>query len=189
MGSVRLAILGAGSVRCSVPVIASLATFFGERPLEVALYDADEERLDLFDRFARLCFMATRAEHSVFSTTDPTEALDGVNKVIVQVGENCARKLLGSPKSAPDPTDAALDRLMLLVPDDAEVACLLFGRILPHIHDYIEIDWPPEPTPEERQSLPHQVLRYLNGEEYLHEVLTANSGSPLRPWLDLPVLL
>src|SRR5689334_604604 len=88
----NLAILGAGSVRCSVPVIASIATYFGERPLDIRLYDADEERLDLFDRFARTVFAFNKNPHRVRTGIDAKELLEDVDRVILQVGRNCARK-------------------------------------------------------------------------------------------------
>src|SRR4051794_39669255 len=94
MSIMRLAILGGGSVRCSPAVLASLATYFGERPLEIRMFDADVERLDLFDRLARLCFAMTKNPHTLISTTDAVEATEAADRVILQVGENCARKYL-----------------------------------------------------------------------------------------------
>src|SRR5947209_12666480 len=94
MSVTRLAILGAGSVRCTTPVIASLATYFGERPLEIRMFDADMERLDLFDRLARLCFMMTKNEHTLISTCDAAEAIENAERAVLQVGENCARRYL-----------------------------------------------------------------------------------------------
>jgi len=94
MSAIHLAILGAGSIRCTVPVLAALATYFGERPMEITLYDADEERLDLFDRLGRVCFFSAKSTHLLKSTTDYKEALEGVDLVVVQIGENCARKYL-----------------------------------------------------------------------------------------------
>jgi hypothetical protein len=37
-----------------------------------------------------------------------------------------------------------------------------------------------------RAALPHQILRYINGEEYLHEFLRQWDHAPLRAWLDDP---
>src|SRR5687767_3239764 len=95
MGDIRLAILGGGSVRCTPKVVAALATYFGERPLEIVMWDSDGERLDLFDRFARYLFLMTSTPHRLISTTDPYEALQGADAVIFQVGVNCARKHRG----------------------------------------------------------------------------------------------
>jgi hypothetical protein len=186
MAAEKLVVLGAGSVRCTVPVIASLGTFFGERPMEITLYDSDEERLDLFDRFARLFFTATKATHSLRSTYDPIEALVDADKVIVQIGENCARKLIGVPRTAPDPTEQALEHVLANLPPHVEVMSLMLDRNLP-LYEYREMDWPPEPTEAERRSLPHQVMRYLHGEEFLYDLIQQGAQSPLRPWLNMPV--
>ena len=53
-------------------MIASLANYFGERPLDIVMFDADSERLDLFDRFARLTFSAMNSTHHLRSTDDLT---------------------------------------------------------------------------------------------------------------------
>src|SRR5579862_3123007 len=94
MGPIHVAILGAGSVRCTPAVVGSLATYFGERDLQIRMYDADMERLDLFDRFARLCFAMTKNGHGLISTVSADEAVVGADRVLLQIGENCARKYL-----------------------------------------------------------------------------------------------
>src|SRR4051812_22492709 len=94
MSSVVLAVMGAGSVRCTPPVLLSLATYFGERHIEIRLWDADDERLDLFDRFARLCFMANKTHHTLISTDSESDALKDADLVLFQVGVNCAMKFL-----------------------------------------------------------------------------------------------
>jgi len=35
MSTVKLAFIGAGSIRCAAPVIATLATYFGERQMDM----------------------------------------------------------------------------------------------------------------------------------------------------------
>jgi hypothetical protein len=184
MSALKVAVLGVGNIRCSVPVIASLATFFGERPLEIAFYDSDEERLDLFDRFARLCFLTTRVTHSLRSTADPAEALEGAEVVLVQMDENCARKLLSKGGNAEDPTQESLDLLLELVPEGATVMNLMH-RPIPR-EEYYETDWPPALTGAEQDALPLYLLRLLNGEEFVYEILRANEASPLKQWLNNP---
>lgn len=187
----RLTILGAGAVRCTPAVIASLATYFGERPLEVRMFDADLERLDLFDRLARLCFMMTRATHSLISTTDAVEATDGADRVILQVGENCARKYLKqrhrmgiADLQAESMIEQAVEEMLGTVPAEAEILSLQRpGIVIPRTR-YYTADWPAEPTSAERFSFPHQALRWIKGEEYTHEFLREHERSPLKRWLD-----
>jgi hypothetical protein len=187
----RLAILGGGSVRCTPAVVAALATYFGERPLEIRMYDADLERLDLFDRLARLCFLMTKNEHSLMSTTDSVECTEGAERVILQVGENCARKYLKERHrmgianlGAEAMIEQAVEELLGTVPFEAEVLSLERPEIaIPRDH-YYRLNWLAEPTPAERQAFPHQALRWIRGEEYTHEFLRDQERSPLKAWLD-----
>lgn len=211
MGSTILAIMGAGSVRCSPPVIAALASYFGERPLEIRLYDSDEERLDLFDRFARACFNLTKATHVLVDSLDPQEALSAADKVVLQIGTNCARKFLRASGSLrgvlgedflepegslqkhgylPIAHDTAmiqdaLDLLLPHIPAGSEVLSLQEEAVqLPIGRRFRRTDWPPEPTLSERVAIPHQVLRWVKGEEYPHALIADSERSPLKAWLD-----
>ncbi len=179
---VKLCILGAGSVRCSPAVIGSLATYFGERPLEVRFWDADAERLDLFDRFARLCFTFNKCDHRLLSTDDPGEALSEAGRVLVTVGANCARKLLKvDGMDANELLSSAVKELAQDIEPDAEVLSLIeVGAVL----GWPYLDWPPAPSESERRALPHSLLRFLHGDEYLHEFLRTYAASPLKDWLN-----
>ena len=73
--------LGIGNVRCAPAIVGSLSNYFGERPLEIRFWDADWERLDLFDRFARLCFHVSKCPHQLISTDESDEALDGAREL------------------------------------------------------------------------------------------------------------
>lgn len=83
MSAIKVAVVGVGSLDRAIPLIASLATYFGERPLDIAFYHEDEERLDLVDRFARLCFLMTKATHGLMSTAIQEEALQDVDRIIL----------------------------------------------------------------------------------------------------------
>lgn len=83
MSTVKLAVIGAGSLEQAIPMVASLATYFGERPLEITFYHPEEERLDLVDRFARLCFLMTKSTHSLRSTIRLEEAMEDVDRVVL----------------------------------------------------------------------------------------------------------
>jgi hypothetical protein len=184
MNPIRLTILGAGTVRCMLPLVSSLATYFGERPLEIVFFDADEERLDLVDRLARMAFMATKASHSLRSTYDPDEALEEADLVVLQIGENCARKMFTTRRDQPDPIDRAVALLLQKVPAEAHLMSLV-GEQIPY-DGYFAMDWPPELSFGEEVAVPHQILRYLNQEEYLFEILKQYQSSPLKAWLNDP---
>jgi hypothetical protein len=188
---IRLAILGAGSVRCTPAVIGSLATYFGERPLEIRMYDADLERLDLFDRFARLCFIMAKNDHSLMSTTDSVECTEGADRVVLQVGENCARKYLKerhrmgiADLGGEAMIEQAVEELLGTVSLEAEVLSLQRPEIEIPLDRYYRLGWLREPSRADRQALPHQALRWIRGEEYTHDFLREHERSPFKTWLD-----
>ena len=187
MSAIKLTVLGVGSRRNSIPVIASLANYFGERPLEIAFYDADEERLDLFDRFARLSFLMMKATHSLSSSTDFREALSGAHFVILQVGENCARKELGRRSHRMDGATAkrlAIQRMVESIPGSAYLLNLSSGQL--EQESVYAPDWPPVLSQDEPYAVPFQILRWINGEEYPYEAFRQQEHSPLKQWLNDP---
>jgi hypothetical protein len=195
MGPLRLAVLGIGSVRCAPPIIGTLAGYFGERELEIRFYDEDAERLDLFDRLARRCFEVQECGHRVIATTDPEEALDGADLVIMAIGENSARKFLKrspSPRLRPGtPIDrgtavmAAVDSILYFVPEDVPMLSLLrdVGLIDEHVYTPIP-DWPEELGEEDRLAIRFQVLRWIRQEEPVAPLIDFYKQSPIKLWLD-----
>lgn len=207
----RIAVLGIGSVRCAPAILGALGTYFGERELEVRLFDADAERLDLFDRLGRLCLLVGEAPHRRTAHDDWREALETADAAILCIGENCARHMLGVRKivepaedDAPSPmAQRARTRREVLVPratgsreDALAAACepvfaaLQGVRTLSLVRDAIapfeSWPWPAPPTEAERRALPHQVLRWVRGEDPVRQLLDAHADSPLRAWLDRP---
>lgn len=203
MGPLRLAVLGIGSVRCAPPIIGALAGYFGERELEVRLYDEDGERLDLFDRLARRCFDAEECHHRIVATTDPFEALEGADLVILAIGENSARKFLRrqrvevpAPPEAESPVDrsrsmprseaieAALGSIMRAIPDGAPVLSLMRDVSLEANSDLTPSDWLAPLNAEERLATPYQVLRWIRHEEPVGRLADLHRRSPIKVWLD-----
>lgn len=187
MKPLRLVVLGIGSVRCAPPLIAALASYFGERDLEVRLYDEDAERLDLFDRLARRCFLIEESKHTLLAFDDAFEALEDADLVIVTLGENSARRFLkthqvSTPRGDPIPSVAAalIDR----VPEEAAILSLVPGLFMGADRSITNLDWPPEPSMEERRAIPHQVLRWIRSEESVHGLIDEHRQSQVKRWLD-----
>lgn len=186
MPNLKLAFVGAGSIRCAAPVIATLATYFGERPMDVWLYDADEERLDLFDRFARTAFTLTESTHGLRATNILEEALQDATGVLVGFDENCARKELGSiarRMTAGESMAKMAGRIVALSPPECPILCL--ANSAPLEGASTAGDWPEVPD-QPTYVVPLQILRWLNGEEYPYDLFRAHERSPLRSWLDNP---
>lgn len=188
---VKLAILGAGSVRTAPPVISSLATYFGERPIEVRLYDADEERLDLMDRLARHAFNVSEATHTILFRPDFKEALEDADRVVLMVGRNCARKFKrakfpGHSVQDDEMIAGTIEALMAHAPADADILSLERRSVPVPVNFYRRLDWPGEPTDEELRWLPHQILRWLKAEEQLYKFFADQEASPFKAWLNDP---
>ena len=79
----------------------------------------------------------------------------------------------------------AIDRYLELAPPLAEVLSLQrLGIVLPEEERFRGVEWPEEPSLEERAAAPHQALRWIKGEDYPHELLQRHERSPLKAWLD-----
>lgn len=179
MESTNLVVIGAGHVSHMPHLAASLALYFGERPLNIALFDANDERLDLCHRLCLVAFKAAHSHHKVWSTTSLAEACEGAGFAILSIGNACAQAMKLTRGEA---YEVALGSL----PSDAYIVALRTGESIPADQRLVQIDWPEKPSPSERAGLPLQILRYLNGEDYLIELFEANRNSPLREWLDHP---
>jgi hypothetical protein len=184
---ITLAIIGAGNVRCIGPVLATLASYFGERPLDVVLYDPDEERLDLFDRLARTFFAFTKSGNTLVSTPDADEALADAQLVIVQLDLHGASKALGRRRSeSRSVISQALDRLLSNASPSAEVLSLMDESVSLPLPAFRRLGWPKPLREAEEVGVPHQALRWIHGEEYPFDFFAEHEDSPLKLWLDDP---
>lgn len=155
MEAQRLTVLGAASLRYGPTVCGGLACYFGEQPLEVRFWDPEAERLDLFDRFARYLFILNKTPHLLISTDDPEEALFGADRVVLTLDEHPGEE---GPLRQRFPDGA----LVLDLREDP--------TILP-------------PTEEEIRALPHDIMRFLRGDEYAYAFLREQASSPVKLWL------
>lgn len=222
-----VAVLGAGNLRCSPSVLGSLATWTPDDLVTIRLFDASEERLDLFDRFLRECLDLRNLEHSVVSTTSAPESLEDATDVVFTIYEECARlmrgrealplfdpasddsasQVRGDPNKPTPPMnlsqhtrsilsspaywegtreqaiESALERLLEHVPPEARSLSLVRGVSLATAKTTL-LDWPEPVTPNEMSVVPHQVLRWIHGEETLEPFLVSCATSPFVQWLD-----
>jgi len=154
----RIAVLGAGSIEHAPSAIAALANYFGERPFEIALWDADKERLDLMCRFARLCCTTMRSQHVVSTADNLKDVLEGVDLVLI----------LGR---LPMSDEALLSGLRVLRVGSSEQG------------EQLE-DWVSTPVAPETYQAFHQVLRWIRSDEHPFEWLARHQDTPLKAWLD-----
>lgn len=186
MRPLRVVLLGSGNIATSVSLVASFATYFGERPLELLFWDADEERADLFDRFARLCFTVARSAHELETLSDPREALPKSDRVLVAIDENAAKRYFKGREEAkaPDSVEIAVQELLETVPASVPILDLV-GAVSPLRPNTLRTDrWPAHLDAYRSETQPHQVLRWIRGEEYVNELLAQHEQTPLKAWLD-----
>ena len=224
-------VVGAGSLRCAPPVFASIAAPRFEHPLEIRLFDANRERLDLMTRLMARLVEASRTEHEVVEQPNLTLALREADAAIVCLYEDCARRMTGktATRMLLPPDQAEARRLIdlnrgdlnsptpieelspmtlaaLAVPENdetrtrdeavANALALTLERIkdarilnltrnapispsVPHT----AYDWPATLDPETHTSLPHRILRWINGDHELDRYLEEYRESPVARWL------
>ncbi len=205
-----------------------LAAWKPDDLVEVHLFDANEERLDLVDRFLRAAMERADTEHTVKATTDLEEALERASDVVITLHEDCARRMQGmtpprlyvpeDPTTLEDqvrgdpnkPTHpdrlsqlthtilslpseqkgtreeaiaAVLPSLMSAIPDSARVLSLLRNVPVPSDPRVLELAWPDEVPDQQRPIVPHQILRWIDGESSLQYLLDAAPFSPFFHWL------
>lgn len=190
MEPLRVALIGMGSTRCAAPIVGSLATYFGERSLELAFFDADAERLDLYERLARVCFRINDCTHSIRAAETSAEALESAARVVACIGPNCAAKALRIRKAAAARMDRdelvskAVAAMLEGLPSDVPVLSLMGKEVAVPSNRVYRLDWPPPPDPDSRGFWGHQILRWIKGDEYMHAYIRSFESSPLKAWLD-----
>lgn len=164
-----VAVLGVGELGFGPPVLAALATYFGERPLEVVLYDENEEILDAMHRLARSFFKVSDARHAILSTTDLDEAIRLADRYIV-----CDAAPILPPDSAPFGflEEPGPEIEMETTRPRGPILALPYGA------------WPPALTPAERAAMPLQILRWIRLEDWPWEPLQTHGRAPVKAFLD-----
>ena len=68
-----LALIGAGNIRCCPSVLASIAALGALEDLDIRLYDANQERLDLYFQLAGTIMDLSDREHDLLPAPVPAE--------------------------------------------------------------------------------------------------------------------
>ena len=216
--------IGAGNMRCALHVVWSLAHWkAGEA--QVTLFEANEERLDLVDRFARKVFDDHNKDLVVRSTSDLGEAVGDAEFVVFSLNEDGSRrmvagqseealvdvennesmlfrrgdgnrptpvanlspmmrKLLSRPAEEGDSREgviqSAAEQVLKVLPPGILGVSLMRGV-------EIEIEGLNEPealSEAELVSRPHEILRWISGDEPAHREIEAVRDRGLVRWLN-----
>ncbi len=204
----KIAVIGAGSLRCGMPVLASLFHCPLPQGTRLSLYDIHKEALDLLTRLARCLSAEADSKYEIEPAEELSWALDDATTIILcfGLGERGRARWLNwlSDAGVSDPHSrlALLARAILLNPsfealnehlyslnDSVTVINLvrpieLTGMLLavPAIH----LNWPPEIAEERRIPMVHHILRLVRGDEYVAEELKSGAKTPLVATLSRP---
>lgn len=98
----NIAVIGVGNFAAVAPTIAALAVY-ERRALRISLFDSNDERLDLIERFARVCLDELRSDHVLLATPRLEDALRQAEAAIYMLDEDAARRMRGTrlPDLAP----------------------------------------------------------------------------------------
>lgn len=196
----RIAVIGAGSLRCAAPVLASIAGLSWPAGTELRLCDVHLEALDLFDRLARMLASQTGADLRISAGSDIGEAMDEATVVVLAFGLGPAkdewRRWIAESSILDDSgREATLAR------------CILLHLVFEQVNEYLgtqgkevrvinlvrpvdltsnllaweasHIEWPEQIGEDERIPAAHQALRWIRGDDYLHGQIEAGKTSPL----------
>ncbi|MBL8088288.1 MAG: hypothetical protein JNM85_09515 [Chthonomonas sp.] len=210
--AIKITLLGAGNPCVSPQVLAALATYFGERPLDVCLYDPDPERLDLHARLARFLAEHGTTRYPIMDTVDLESALMDTSLLLGALDDNGAQRI-ASPRPHSKPLKKRLpnewsfeeqpleDELPKLPEEEARTRAaeavhlaggpemlVMVGTNLgpgPHVLSHLpELGWPSQPILEDVGALPHLILRWVRGDDSIANLLVENEQSPLKGWID-----
>lgn len=178
---VHIAIIGVGNLEVGPPLMATIAQYFGERPLAIRLYDPNHEIAELIGLLAKALFNVTDSVHILGVFEDYCEALAGAHGVIFcpdYPGEELWTK------HHPDfPEKKGFADAVLSQANDAV-------SVINLTDDYDDMrmrEWGPWPGFLEEDALdemPHQILRWIHDDDSPHELLEANKISPFREWIE-----
>jgi hypothetical protein len=96
--------------------------------------------------------------------------------------------MLTQPVLDGTPDAEAMDQAVLAcleaVPADARVLSLMRGCLLPPGREHVQANWPRPLDALEEPRVPHQVLRWILGEDSLDGFLAEGAASPVVEWLE-----
>lgn len=195
MNDGHVALIGAGHLAVSVPILASLSSYFGERPMTVTLFDPDSERVDLAFRLAQTVFSCAKADHPLAVTDSVDELAGDFTRVVYCPNVRSARMVvhaagLASADADQDSIEQAVAYLHAHLMSTASeevtppVLSLLPSEVLLPGLKHSRIDWPEAWIEDHDGRLAHQVLRWVRGDEPVFELILAHKRSPFLRWLD-----
>ncbi|MBL8069177.1 MAG: hypothetical protein JNM28_12060 [Armatimonadetes bacterium] len=97
------------------------------------------------------------------------------------------RRLLENPGlesgSREDAIRESMAQILEIIPEEARLLSLTRGVLLPVERPYAHFDWPPPVAEMGLQLVPHQILRWVRGDEKIEPLAQAADASPVMAWL------
>lgn len=163
-------------MQLALGVLGGLATYFGERPLDIRLFDPDPDFLNLSLRIGQSLLLIAQSTNRMAAYPELEIAMEATQRVIFM------QKDAGSADRELPCKDQGRDLNEIL--GDIPVLCLVQPPVDSLTHIEILLDWPKPIDDHSRIQFAFQILRWANGEEYPLEFLKGEDARPLHQWLD-----
>ena len=155
-----------------------------------ALADATDAIFCIYEDCARR--MLGSAKPQLFCSPEPESIFDQVRgdpnkptppELLSEQTQILLSSPLLEPKSRESVIQSGLAVLLQEVPVEARVLSLVRGVKLPTSKKLLELEWPDPLSPAQRAAHPHQVLRWIQGEESLSQLVHGALLSPVSQWI------
>lgn len=176
MSAIALTVIGSGNLSLLPHVMGGLASWYGERPLDIRLFDPSFDNLELSFRIGQSLCLIAGSTHELNRYDRASIALDGAARVIYMAAD------LPSTEANQPSLLVGLAELFAEVP----VLNLTATEVPPSLVCQTLLTWPMVNDGASGLSFAFQLLRWANSEEYPTEFLQPEMARPLHRWLDDP---
>lgn len=181
--SLGVTLIGAGTMPIAPPVLGGLAQYFGERPLDIRLYDPSPDFLDISSRIASSLFLMSKSTHAITAYESLETALEYADLALFMVPDFRAASF-SRQLECESATGASV--LKCLTPQLANIPVLNLTAVETpdELNVHSLLDWPIPCGDHGDIKFAFQVLRWANEEEYPYQFLEPQDSTPLHRWLD-----
>lgn len=166
-------------MRLALGVLGGIASYFGERPLDVRLFDADPDFLNLSLRIGQSLLLIAQSVNRIAAYPELEIALEATHRVIYMAEPSpIARNPLATDLRTVDLFESIPPEVKILNLVEVESGNLSDSQTL--------LSWPKPMEGPSQLTFAFQILRWANGEEYPLEFLKNEDARPFHRWLDNP---
>ncbi len=169
-------------------VLGALASYYGERPLDVRLFDPHPDFLELSFRIGKSLFLIAKSTHRIAAYSDLAIALEATDRIIYMPA-NSNRDENSNQQAPSHFNDGDWKNELKILPEDVHILNLVQEELLNPTASKALTGWPTPMGAESSLVFAFQILRWANGEDYPLNFLNSDDARPLHRWLDNPSAL